>query len=112
MSREFYHITRYGDYLIQYKQSEHVMRLFELIEFCEVGKEKFQEMLIISQITSPIKISLKNTLKADVDGVFECYDADMRPFTIEFSGKTVTVTIKRKSRVFFLKDDQLCYTEE
>ena len=108
MSREFYHITRYGDYLIQYKQSEHVMRLFELIEFCEVGKEKFQEMLIISRITSPIKISLK----ADVDGVFDCFDADMRPFTIEFSGKTVTITSKRTTRIFFMKDNQLCYSEE
>jgi len=104
--RAFYHITKLGECLIQYTDSEHIKRFLDLISRSNIGKEHFEEVLILSHITSPIKI------KTYSDGdVFECLDADERPFSISFGtdGKIIT-TRNNCVRHFIMTVSGLCFS--
>ena len=106
--RAFYHITKLGDCLIQYTDSEHITRFLDLISRSDIGKAHFGEVLILSRITSPIKIKTYS----DEGEVFKCLDADEQPFDISFGsdGKVITVTRNSCERHFIMTYSGLCFS--
>lgn len=109
MKKEFYYITRIKDTLIQYCIPEQFTKFNDFITHSECGAF-FQEILTVCKICSPIKIKPN----AGVGRRFDCYDADMRPFTVEFGidNDSISVTNNGFSRRFFKKNNQLCFTQE